>query len=89
MTVMISFNSHHLCKVVTPKYVPNLSFQRSCALLESQMLRANLRLVLHLSQGGHDIDRASLSSSLLNSGVLQIFSIPSLVRRRSYLRRVS
>jgi len=42
-------------------------------------LRSSLGLVLHLSQGGHDIDRASLSSSLLNNRVLRSVSIASLV----------
>jgi hypothetical protein len=36
----------------------------------SKVLRSSLGLVLHLSQGGHDIYGASFSSGLLNSGIL-------------------
>jgi hypothetical protein len=74
MTVMISFNSHHLCEVVTPSYAPRFDSHVDFT------FRSSLRLVLHLSQGGHDIDRAGLSSSLLNSGVLRVVSISFLVR---------
>jgi hypothetical protein len=46
----------------------------------SYLLCSSLRLVLHLSQGGHDIDRASFSSSLLDSRVLKVVSISTQVR---------
>lgn len=72
---MKSFNSHHLYIVVAPKYVSNVSSRRRRDRFIHTTWRLSSRLVLHLSQGGHDIDGAGLASGLLNGRVLRDVSM--------------